>query len=393
MSKRRLFILFAALFLLFLLWRIVSLIFGGSGNTRQSGGQLPVAVETDLVRYEAIEEVREFTGSVYPIYQYILAPKVSGRLLTIRKRIGDWVQTGEVIAVLDDAEYQQDLREAEANLKIAESSLIEAESQALLAAQELERVRLLKEKGIAAQAEFDVANSNHIARKSRLELARAQIEQRQAALKSAQIRLDYTRLTANQPGFIGERYVDEGALLSVNAAVVSVVGIDRVIVRTTIVERDYGRIRVGQAANVLVDAYPGKGLAGLVARIAPVLDEASRVAKMEVEVENGERILKPGMFARVMVTLSSSANAQTVPSKAVIGRNGASALFLVSADGKSARHVPVQIGIVSGERTEIISPKLDGRVITLGQHLLQDGSLILLSQRGEDADKVSSAQQ
>jgi multidrug efflux pump subunit AcrA (membrane-fusion protein) len=99
------------------------------------------------------------------------------------------------------------------------------------------------------------------------------------------------------------------------------------------------------------------------------------------------------MFARVMVTLSSSANAQTVPSKAVIGRNGASALFLVSADGKSARHVPVQIGIVSGERTEIISPKLDGRVITLGQHLLQDGSLILLSQRGEDVDKVSSAQQ
>ncbi|HNS73575.1 MAG TPA: efflux RND transporter periplasmic adaptor subunit, partial [bacterium] len=235
MKKKSLFIVLAALFLLFLLWRIAVLIFGGSDNAKRGSGQLPVAVETDSVRYEPIEEIRQFTGSVYPIYQYILAPKVSGRLLSIRKRIGDWVRAGEVVAVIDDAEYQQALREAEANLKIAEASLIEAQSQAILAAQELERVRLLKEKGIAAQAEFDVASSNEVARKSRLELAQAQVEQRQAALKSAQIRLNYTRLTASEPGFIGERFVDEGALLSVNSAVVSVVGIDRVIVRTTIV--------------------------------------------------------------------------------------------------------------------------------------------------------------
>lgn len=390
MKKKSLFIVLAALFLLFLLWRIAALIFGGSDNAKRGSGQLPVAVETDSVRYEPIEEIRQFTGSVYPIYQYILAPKVSGRLLSIRKRIGDWVRAGEVVAVIDDAEYQQALREAEANLKIAEASLIEAQSQAILAAQELERVRLLKEKGIAAQAEFDVASSNEVARKSRLELAQAQVEQRQAALKSAQIRLNYTRLTASEPGFVGERFVDEGALLSVNSAVVSVVGIDRVIVRTTIVERDYGRIEVGQAATVHVDSWPGKGHAGLVARIAPVLDEAARVAKMEVEVDNSGRMLKPGMFARVMVTLASSAGAQTVPSKAIVGRDGASGLFSVSADGKSARYVPVEIGIVSGERTEILSPKLTGPVITLGQHLLQDGSLIILPAAGNGASATSS---
>ncbi len=391
MNKRRILILLAALFLLFLLWRIFTLIFSGGEKAKQGGGQLPVAVEADTVRHEAIEEIRQFTGSVYPIYQYVLAPKVSGRLLTIRKRIGDWVRAGEVVAVIDDAEYQQALREAEANLKIAEASLIEAESQALLASQELERVRLLKEKGIAAQAEFDVASSNEVARKSRLELARAQVEQRQAALKSAQIRLDYTRLNASEPGFIGERFVDEGALLTVNSAVVSVVGIDRVIVRTTIVERDYGRIQVGQAARVYVDTWPGRGLDGTVARIAPVLDEAARVAKMEVEVENVERLLKPGMFARAMVTLRSSARAQTVPSKAIVNREGASGLFLVSADKKSARYVPVEIGIVSGERTEILSPRLEGRVITLGQHLLQEGSLIILPGAGNGAPGTSPA--
>lgn len=391
MNKRRILIFVASLFLLFLLWRIFTLIFGGGDEAKRGGGQLPIAVEADTVRYEPIEEIRQFTGSVYPIYQYVIAPKVSGRLLTIRKRIGDWVQAGEVVAVIDDAEYQQALREAEANLKIAEASLIEAESQAILASQELERVRLLKEKGIAAQAEFDVASSNQIARKSRLELALAQVEQRKAALKSAQIRLNYTRLSASEPGFIGERFVDEGALLSVNAAVVSVVGIERVIVRTTIVERDYGRIQVGQAARVYVDTWPDRGLDGSVARIAPVLDEASRVAKMEVEVDNREHILKPGMFARAMVTLRSNPSAQTVPSKAIVGRDGASALFVASADGKSARYVPVQVGIVSGERTEIVFPTLKGRVITLGQHLLQDGSLIILPGAGNGAPKSSAA--
>ena len=152
-----------------------------------------------------------------------------------------------------------------------------------------------------------------------------------------------------------------------------------------------GRIQVGQAARVYVDTWPGRGLDGTVARIAPVLDEAARVAKMEVEVENGERLLKPGMFARAMVTLRSSARAQTVPSKAIVNREGESGLFLVSADQKSARYVPVDIGIVSGERTEILSPRLEGRVITLGQHLLQEGSLIILPGAGNGAPGTSPA--
>lgn len=390
MKRKPLLIAAAVLFSLLLIWRIYILIFASRTDGSGSSGTPAVAVQVDSIRHESITDLRQFTGSVYPIYQYIVAPKVSGRVLTIRKRIGDWVRAGEPIAAIDDAEYLQALREAEANLRIAESALIEAESQAILASQDLERVRLLKEKGIATQAEYDLASSNQIARDSRLELARAQIEQRQAALKSAQIRLGYTTLAASEPGFIGERFVDEGALLTVNAPVVSVVGIDRVIVRTTIVERDYGRIQVGQKAAVSVDAHPDQAVPGTVARIAPVLDEASRVAKMEVEVENKGHLLKPGMFARVMVTLASSEQAQTVPSKAIISRNGANSLFLTSADGRQARHVPVEVGIVSGERTQIIAPRLEGLVITLGQHLLQDGSPILVPAPGGAAASASA---
>lgn len=378
MKKKNILIAVAVVILLLLAYRIGVLLFGGSDDAAQRGGQMPIAIEVEPVVNESIQEIRHFTGSIHPIYQYIVAPKVSGRLLRINKRIGDWVRAGEVIATIDDAEYQQSVREAEANLKIAESSLLEARSQFVLATQEQERVKLLQQKGIASPAELDAANTNYIAQQSRLELSQAQVEQRQAALKSAQIRLGYTTLAANQSGFIGERYVDEGALLSPNSPVVSVVGIDQVIVRTTIIERDYGRIANDQAATVRVDAFADEAFAGRVARIAPVLDEASRMAQMEVEVDNAGRKLKPGMFAKVSVVLSQNENAQIVPSKAIVGQNGTSSVFLVDAEKKTARHVKVQTGIINGEKTEIITPRLDGWVVTLGQHLLQDGSPVIL---------------
>lgn len=129
------------------------------------------------------------------------------------------------------------------------------------------------------------------------------MEQREAALRAAQIRLAYTVLTAPAPGFTAGRFVDEGALLSANALVILVVGIEKVIVRTTITERDYGRVHPGQPAAVSVDTYADRVSPGKVARIAPMLREESRMAEAEVEVNNDSLLLKPGMFARVIVVL------------------------------------------------------------------------------------------
>ncbi len=379
--KKKPYLIVAALFLLFLGWRIIQLVMTSADDQNKKTGKPAVAVEIDSVRFGPLAEVRRFTGNIQPLYQYIVAPKVSGRLVTIKKRIGDWVRTGEIIALIDDAEYQQLVREAEANLKIAQASLIEANSQFILARQELERSQSLQKKGIASPAELDAANTNYTAQQSRLELARAQVEQREAALKSAQIRLSYTSLTATQPGFIGDRYVDEGTLLSANAPVVSVVGLDRVIIMTTVIERDYGRLMVGQNARVAADAFPGHEYLGRVARIAPVLEQASRTAKMEIEVENSERVLKPGMFVQVSVILTQKERAQIVPSRAIVHKNGASGVFVIPPNTQIAEYVVIKPGIISEEFSEVIEPLLHGHVVVLGQHLLEHGSQVLLPAR------------
>ena len=388
--KKRLWKIIGIFFLILLAWRIIALVTKGSGNQNIRSVRPPVAVEVDSVRYDPIKEVREFIGTIYPMYQYVVAPKVSGRIVEIRKRIGDWVERGEVIARIDDAEYQQAVLEAEANLRIAQASLKETQSQFALTKQELERVRSLQEKGIASPSELDATHTNYEAQQSRLKLAQAQVEQREASLKSAKIRLSYTVLTAMEPGFIGERFVDEGTLLSPNAPVATVIGIDRIIIRTTIIERDYGRIRIGQQAIAQVDAFPSERFSGNVARIAPMLQETSRVARMEIEVQNYSLLLKPGMFTRVHVILNEKDSAQVVPREAVVSRSGENGIFIVDSTGAVARYHPVQIGIVAEDKMEILSPEIDGIVVTLGQHLLEDGSPIILPKEYTGAKSTAS---
>ena len=367
-------------FILFLLWRIIALIRGPEEASR-SGGRPPVAVEVETIAYETIRDIREFTGTVYPLYLYIIAPKISGRIIEIQKRIGDTVTKGEVIARIDDAEYQQAVLEAGANLKIAQASLSETVSQLELSAQELERAQSLQEKGIASPSELDAVQTNFTAQQSRLKLAEAQVEQREAALKSARIRLEYSVLTAPEPGYIGERFVDEGTLLAPNSPVVSVIGIDRVIVRTTIIERDYGLLDIGQTAEISVDAFPDRRFSGTVSHIAPLLQEASRVAQMEVVVQNDSHVLKPGMFANLRVVLEEKDSAQVIPATALVRRNSNNGVFMVQQGETTARYEAVVTGIESRDRIEILEPKLEGMAVTLGHHLLEDGSPVILPER------------
>lgn len=384
MKKKHIAWIIGAVFLAVLGWRIVLLVTGDRAGSSGRFGRPPVAVEVGSVSYEPIQETMQMTGTIYPLYRYIVAPKVSGRITRISKRIGDSVKPGEIIAKIDDGEYQQMLLEAEANLRIAYANLAETESQQELAKQELERIESLQQRQIASVSELDAARTKFDALQSRIELAQAQVEQRQAALNSARIRLGYTTLLAAEAGFIGERFVDEGSLLAPNSPVVSVIGIDTVIVSTTVIERVYGEIQLHQAVEVEVDAFPGKTFHGRVARIAPMLQEASRVAQMEVEVANDSLLLKPGMFCKVTVVLAEKDSAQVVPSQAVVTRNGTSGVFVVKNGESIAHYIPVELGIITPGKTEILTPALEGSVVSLGQHLLEDGSSVILPGRPEE---------
>lgn len=364
------------------LWFVLRLV-GRSNDDSERFNKPSVAVEVDSVRFAAVTETRSLTGTVIPLSRYIISPKVAGQLMHIRKRIGDPVSRGEVVAKLDNEEYFQAVKEAEANLNVTQANLLEAESSLELAGQDLKRAKSLQEKGIASSAELDAAQTQFSARDAGLKLAQAQVASRQSSLDLARIRLGYTNLSASSSGFIGKRFVDEGSLLTINTPVLSVVTFDRVFIRTSIVERDYSRIQTGMKAVIEVDAYPGRGFNGVIARIAPIIEQNSRNAELELEVPNDSLLLKPGMFARINLILQHKERAQLVPSQAVVQQDGKQGVFIINKSELTVSFIPVTTGIVNADFTEIIDPELGGLVVTLGQHLLKDGSKVILPKSPE----------
>lgn len=343
-----------------------------------------VAVETMEIRRETIRDVGRFTGNLKPSSRFVISPKITGRLEELRVNIGDRVNNGELIAVLDSEEYALAVSQAEAELEVTRANLKDAGSALEIASREFERTRELREQRIASEAELDSARARFNAAEAAYAVAGAHIQQREAALEAARVRLSYTRIHALWSGGDGERivsekFIDEGNILRANDPVVSIVDVSTVIAQIHVIERDFPQIRTGQSARVTTDAYPEKAFEGRIVRKAPVLAEASRQAMVEIEIPNPDFLLAPGMYIRAAIRFAEIENAVVVPESAVVQRDGVRGVFLANQEEQTAAFIPVETGISEEGRIQIEEPVLSGEVVTLGQHLLEDGAAIRIA--------------
>ena len=130
------------------------------------------------------------------------------------------------------------------------------------------------------------------------------------------------------------------------------------------------------------DAFPGREFAGRIVRIAPLLKETSRQARVEIEIPNSNEDLKPGMFVRVQIQFARQDDAVVVPVAALARREGRQGVFIVDRGNMKADFVPVTLGITEGEIAEVTHPPLSGEVVTMGHHLLEDGGAVRLPGAG-----------
>jgi len=312
-----------------------------------------------------------------------VAPKVAGWLKELLVDVGDTVERNQVIAVLDDEEFAQQVEQARAELQVAKANAENYASELDITKREYERAKALREKQIASASELDVSEAAFNASQTRYKVSLAQVTQKEAALKTALVRLSYTKVQAfweesDQTRVVGERFVDAGELLSVNQPIVSILENNPLTAVVYVIERDYPKVTIGQQAIVSTDAYPGRTFTGSITRIAPLLKESSRQARLEVEVPNPDLMLKPGMFVRARVEFAMHENATLVPLPAIVRRNNKEGVFIADTQNLKARFVPVTTGIINGEIVEITEPEISGQVITMGNHLLENGSDITL---------------
>jgi len=374
--------LIVALLVILLLWRVGTAVFKKS--TSNGMRQAAVAVAVSPVESGLIRDLGQFSGTLIPKSQFAMAPKVSGKLKKLYVNIGDRVIRGQVVAQLDDEEYRQQVLQAEADLKVARANFEEARSALELAKKDFERAQTLHQRGIYSDSQLDTARAQYSSRESAYKVSEAQVANREAALETARVRLSYTRIIATwesgaEVRYVGERFVDEGALLSANTPIISIVELQPITAVIFATDKEYFRIQVGQPVEVSSTVFPGRKFYGRVVRVAPLLKETSRQARVEIDIPNEDGTLKPGMFINAEIEFSRRDKARLVPFGAVVTRGDRQGVFLADLENKKASFIPVKIGIIEGERAEILEPAdLQGYVVTLGQHLLQDGMGIIL---------------
>jgi RND family efflux transporter MFP subunit len=364
-------------------WMVFSRSQENNAEKRDRGRDLAAPVEVAEIQRGPIVLRRTFSGTLEAIAKFVVSSKVSGRIERLNVDLADTVKRGQVVAELDNDEYVQAVAQARADLAVARANLAEAKSALSISTRDLERVETLLKRGVASESQHDAAKADRLAKQVRLEVAHAQVARAESALETSNIRLGYTKITADwtegsDQRAVAERYADQGETVSANQPLLLIVELDPVTGVIFVTEKDYARLQPGQTVTLTTDAFPGEEFKGRIIRIAPVFQQASRQARVEMTIDNPLKRLKPGMFIKAEVVLDRVEDATIVPYKALTTRNDRTGLFVVNENGPAVTWHPVEVGIREAGQVQVKGDGLSGRVITLGQQLIDDGSRITI---------------
>lgn len=365
-----------------------------SKNKAQAGANAasatPAAVQVTTASAITRELPRfiEATGSLAADEQTDVAPQVGGRVVSVGVDLGSYVQRGQVLVRLDDADARLRLEQARAQLAQSQSAVRQAEERiglradqrfdptrvaevgasraALdLAEKQLRRYEKLIETGDVSRAAYDQQRAQRDQLRQQYEAALAQAQQSYAAVQTARAAAQAAAVQVEQAqkairdvnvlapisGFVADRPADLGEYVSTASKVATIVRTNPLRLRIDIPEQSIANVQPGQSVSVTVSTYADRSFAGRIVRVSPSLTAASRTLTVEAEVENGGGLLKPGQFATVRIVQPTSDPAVLVPLRAVRTDGTTSRVFVIK-DGRAQERL-VQTGQPEGELIEI----------------------------------------
>ena len=311
-------------------------------------------VKTIKPARETITRTLTFNGDVLAYRQANIFSKVNGTLEAVYVDIGDYVKQGKLLAIIDSTELAQQVLLTSATY---ENALVN-----------YERAKKLVEQNLIATQDFDNASAA-------MTVAKANFE-------NAKTKLSYARITAPFTGIITRRFLDPGAVITVNnLTLFTLMDLDRVKVIVSVPERDVPSVQGVKTASVTVDALPGSTFRGVVSRVSQALDMATRTMPVEVDVENSEHVIKPGMFATVTLFIDEHKNALLLPLQSVLTDEGGRFVFAV--ESSKVKKVYVRTGWEITNRLETLSGLTGGEeVVESGQQQLRDGIEVRVVEQG-----------
>jgi HlyD family secretion protein len=377
--------------------------------------------ETTPVTVKGRDEVAiELSGFVAPYRKVSITPRIPGNIVHLGFDVGQRVKRGDLLAQLDDASYQADLKQAEAGLQAALSNLAEAKNgaqpeeieqarTALEAAKsklafvtaELERSR--KQTLSASEAELDQllsaqndarANVDTLTQKLRLlekgprperiAALEAQVKQAEALVAKARYFVDNARILAPLDATVLEKNAEVGELLrpeGLNTNLCVLADLSIMEVEVDVQERDLHKISVGRPCKIIPDAFPEREYLGRIDRYQPQVNRSRGVVRVTIRIDQPDEYLLPEMNVRALILNPPSdepvVETLWVPDSAIRQSHGEAWVFVL--DGEVARRRPVQLGNKEGKRTQIVSGlSRDDVLVIAGDKRLVDGQTVRL---------------
>jgi len=399
----------------------------------RGGGDKATPVDVAIARTGVLRVQPSYTGNTTPFRTVSLRSQVEARLLALNLDLGDKVNQGENVGLLDDAILLTSLKQSEAELAALGSEVARAKTQVSNARAEVERARLelvqaqadskrqqqLFQAGAIAQQTAEQARTAAKTAAQSLRASEDSVRTEQQAVAAAQGRViaqqavvaqfkerrSYARLISPITGVITQRVTEPGNLLQPGNEVLQIADFSRVKVVVQVSELELSQIQVGQSVQVSLDAFPNESLMGRVTRISPVADATARLIPVEVVIPNSDNKIGSGLLARVKfatqtsqrVVVSQAAiqkaaeNNNSVDSKAPQSeseeRNGK--IFVITdREGKTKVTTrAVTLGNKADGNVEILSGLQAGeRYVARSGKPLKDGDAVVLSVLSETAE-------
>ncbi len=351
----------------------LSLVIGLAGCAEQK--QEPETVEktvrtvqTTAVSTGNISSDFSYSGKVAPSREVSVVPTIPGKVVSYGFDVGDHVSEGAVLFQVDSTDLQNNLRSIEANYNATKLQMDNAKNT-------LDNNMVLLEEGIVSQSEID-----------QMKLA---YDSAQASLTAIQIQKENLEkniadCTVKSPinGVVSVRGVEIGSFASQGAPAYTLIDLSAVKVEVGVSEQMVNEIAEGQKVDVLLTAVSPEPLQGTVSTINPTASQTGTYT-VKVTMNNGKKLLRPGMLAEVRFITAASSGAMLLPRNAVLEKDDE--VYVYTVENNVAKKVLVETGIESGEMIEITKGLTEGmQVVTKGQTYISDGETVKVSQPEQD---------
>jgi RND family efflux transporter MFP subunit len=332
----------------------------GCTNERSPAAAPPETVNNVSVivaREAAVPDWLEAVGTVRAAQTTQVSSQMMGNIVEIRTHEGDRVQSGQVLAVLDDSQPRAAVERAAAAVTAAGEEVSAADSDLGLAGATLKRYQQLYDKKSVSPQEFDEIKARYQSTEARRDMVRAGQSQANAALTQARTSLGYTHIRAPFAGVVTQKMADEGTLASPGMPIFTIEDTRSYRLEVTVDESDIRVVHAGQTAPVSIDALGNAQLIGKVVQIVPAADPSSRGFLVKIGLPADAR-LRSGLFGRTEFSRGQR-KSLLIPRASVVERGQLQGVYVLGAN-QIAELRYITLGNPTGQQVEVLSGLQDG---------------------------------